>query len=178
VKSNIIKGIKEKIYEKIGVSDSSVVDLCKKFFDIYEEEVHNKIMSDPDVKEVIENYSHSIRLRPHRCYFRGWCKSKHETNRYAAADFLLDPVEGRELLDPEECFTEVSFINTANFEKLRRNYRQAYKKLNPVAKEIILKLEIRGSIQWILKNYLEDTDITLDDLEDFSKITYEIYKGR
>ena len=100
INANIIEKIKEKIYTKAEVGTEEIQKMVKEFFDIYQTEVHNKVVADPDVIFLFTKFEDSIDERPikgNRMTY--WMTGKNKTTASYYDDILKDPDTDRELLD-------------------------------------------------------------------------------
>ena len=182
INASIIEKIKEKIYTKADVGTEEVQKMVKEFFDIYQTEVHNKIMAEPDVIFLFTNFENTIKRRPGKNNsITYWRTGKNKNTAIYNDNILKDPDTDRELLDAFGIFNVYYFwrdYNDANgIDRLKELFPEAFKKLDPTAKKIMRCMKIRKAIKKEVDQVLKMSEITMDDIEEFAKTVYEIYNG-
>ena len=177
ISQSVINDVVEKVYNKANIGTEDLKILVKNFFDIYEEEVHSNIISDPDVEFLLKNYPNTVnRHIIRRCHICRWITKKNDISGIFYDDILTDPIE-RKLFDIFELFNTLNYYSNfkISIKKLQTTFPQAFKKLNPLGKKIIEQCTIRDRLYKIISSCLGDPKITISELRTFLKDNYEIY---
>ena len=177
ISQSVINNIVEKVYKKANVGTEDVKVLVKNFFDIYEEEIHTNIISDPDVEFLLKNYPDVVnKCIIRRCQICRWITKKNDISQIFYDNILIDPIE-RKLFDIFELFNTSNYCYCfgTNIKRLQTAFPQAFKKLNPLGKKIIEQSTVRDRLYSIISYNLDDPDLTISDLRTFFKDNYEIY---
>ena len=182
INANIIEKIKEKIYTKADVGTEEVQKMVKEFFNIYQTEVHNKIMTDSDVISFFTNFEETVKKRPEKDNrITYWRTGKDKNISVYWDDILKDPDTDRELLDAFDIFNVYYYwrgdYDTNGLGRLKELFPEAFKKLDPIAKRIMKCMKVRKVIEKEVDQVLKKPEIILDDVEEFAKTIYEIYNG-
>lgn len=180
INASIIEKIKEKIYTKADVGTKEIRKMVKEFFDIYQTEVHDKIMAEPDVIFLFTNFEETVDNRPRKNnsinYWKTTRKNKNTSVYYDSV--LEDPDTDRELLDAFGIFNSYYYYyDISGIDRLKELFPEAFKKLDPIAKKIMKCMKVRKTIEKEVDRVLKKGEITMDDIEEFAKTIYEIYNG-
>lgn len=182
INASIIEKIKEKIYTKADVGTEEVRKMVKEFFDIYQTEVHDKVMAEPDVVFLFTNFEETLNKRPEKNNtITYWRTGKNKNTPIYYDDVLKDPDIDRELLDAFGIFNNYYYWRDYNdddgLDRLKELFPEAFKKLDPTAKKIMKCMKVRKVIEKEVDQVLKKSEITMDDVEEFAKTIYEIYNG-
>ncbi len=147
------------------------------FFDIYEKEIHNKIIKDKDYINVLNNNPESLlpkckELQP--AVLCWWLKDEYIK---VSLPNLIDE-KGRSFIDPFGIFEETttSYNKSELFKLLKTNMPVAYKKLIKQGEKIIRLHERRIEIKNDLNYYLTKNYLSIDLLQKECPEIYEYYK--
>jgi hypothetical protein len=178
INASIIEKIKEKIYTKADVGTEEIQKMVKEFFDIYQTEVHDKVMAEPDVIFLFKNFEEAVNNRPEKNNSITHWKIKNKNTSILHDNILKDPDTDRELLDAFGIFNDYYYYNNTNgIDYLKELFPEAFKKLDPIAKKIMKCMKVRKTIEREVDRVLKNSEITMDDVEEFAKTIYEIYNG-
>ena len=179
INASIIEKIKEKIYTKADVGTEEVGKMVKEFFDIYQTEVHDKIMAEPDVIFLFTNFEETVDKKPGKNNSINYWKTGKNRNISIYYDNVLkDPDKDRELLDAFGIFNcYYYYYDISGIDNLKELFPEAFKKLDPTAKKIMKCMKVRKVIEKEVDQVLKKSEITMDDVEEFAKTIYEIYNG-
>ena len=181
INASIIEKIKEKIYIKAEVGTEEIQKMVKEFFDIYQTEVHDKVVTDPDVVFLFTKFEDTIDEKPKKDNsITYWRTGKNKTTSIYYDNVLKDPNTDRELLDAFGIFNNYYYwrdYDTGGIDHLKELFPEAFKKLDPVAKRIMKCMKVRKNIEREVDRVLKKSEITMDDVEEFAKTVYEIYNG-
>lgn len=178
--SETISCILEGIYIESGCSREDMLKEATTFFDIYEKEVHNKIVNDPDYikimstnKKLIQEESRELQ-EAKLCW---WIENENDLS-VVYLDILKDN-KNRMLINPLGVLDNYPYNRFDAFKALKKAMPKTYKKLIKQGK-IIIKLQgKRNEIYSDLKWELEKSYLSLNLLKTESPEIYKLYeKGR
>lgn len=173
--SETISCILEGIYLRSDCGMDLALEKVTAFFDIYEKEVHNKIIQDPDYIKLQKDFPDILidGVNGNKEAVLYWWASSSYTG---TTDIYLRDNKNRSFIDPIRILDPNAYGRNEIICEFKRTMPKAFKRLDKLGKEIIQIVTKRTKLKNKFNYDLQQSIITLDSLQEEYPLLYQLYE--
>lgn len=173
--SETISCILEGIYSRSDCGINLVSEKVTSFFDVYEEEIHNKITNDPDYIKLQKEFpsiitDNSMKIKDAVLYW--WISNSY----FRVTEINIKDNKGRKFIDPIGILDYGGSLCFEKITELKKSMPKAFKRLDRLGKNILNLLGNREKLHNKFNYGLQQSMITLEILQEEYPLIYQLYE--